>query len=315
MAAVAHIVVGVDGSVGSENALRWAVAEARLRSATVRAVLAWTAATRPPKVEDRADVPGSDQSRSAHQVLHDTVARVRLGDPQVEVAEVVVNRSPVRALVDEAHGAQMLVVGARGLSRMRRMIVGSVSGGCVHEAPGPVVVVHGHVERRTDTRPVVVGVDGSPRSADALRWAADEAQLRGVTLRIVHAWTGVPPMYAGYYPLLDGAAVEKAARTLLDDTVERILGCRADVDVEANLVYGHPASSLIEAADTAQLLVVGTRGHGGFAELLLGSTSHQCLTHANCPVAVIGHAMAPEEATGALPADVASDTLEPARTG
>jgi nucleotide-binding universal stress UspA family protein len=195
------------------------------------------------------------------------------------------------------------------------MIVGSVSGGCVHEAPGPVVVVHGHVERKPDTRPVVVGVDGSPRSMDALRWAADEAKLRGVTLRVVHAWTGVPPMYTGYYPLLDGAAIEKAARTLLDDTVERILGGRSDVNVEASLVYGHAANSLIEAADTAQLLVVGTRGHGGFAELLLGSTSHQCLTHANCPVAVIGHAMATEEATETLRADDASDKLEPTRTG
>jgi nucleotide-binding universal stress UspA family protein len=287
---MSEIVVGVDGSVGSENALRWAVGEARLRSAAVRAVLAWAHGAYPHAMTERFDVDGvGDLTLSASQVLHETVRRAPLGDPPVEVRETVVDRPPVRALVDESRDAMMLVVGARGLSRLRRMVVGSVSGACVHEATCPAVVVHGHVDAKPDPRPVLVGVDGSAPSIAALRQAAGEAAMRGVPLRVVHAWTAELPAYAGFYPLIDKAAMEKAAQGLLDDCLDKgSMRDRGDLEVDAQLAYGPAARTLIEAAEFSQLLVLGARGHGGFAELLLGSTSHQCLSHAPCPVMVIG---------------------------
>ncbi len=289
------IVVGVDGSVGSENALRWAVGEARLRSAAVRAVLAWTAHpwsthVRPQEVAERSASPArEDLARSARQVLQDAVDRVPPGDPRVPIVAIVADRSPVRALVDASRDAQMLVVGARGLSRMPRRVIGSISNGCVHEATVPVVVVHGHPDPAPDKRPVLVGVDGSPQSIEALRWAADEAALRGVTLRVVHVWTGVPTLYSGYYPV-ELPPLEKAAQSVLDYSLHEGLGGRNDVLVDATLIHGPTVPSLLDASEFAQLLVVGARGHGGFAELLLGSTSHQCLTHAEGTVVVISSA-------------------------
>jgi nucleotide-binding universal stress UspA family protein len=287
---MSEIVVGVDGSVGSENALRWAVGEARLRSATVRAVLAWAHGAHRHAMTERFDADDvGDLTLSADQLLHETVRRTPLGDPPVEIRETVVDRPPVDALVDESHDALMLVVGARGRSRLRRMVVGSVSGACVHEATCPVVVVHGHVDAKPDPRPVLVGVDGSAPSIGALRQAAGEAAMRGVPLSVVHAWTAELSAYAGFYPLIDSVSMEKAAQTVLDDCLDKAsLRDRDAPEVDARLAYGPTARTLIKAAEFAQLLVLGARGHGGFAELLLGSTGHQCLTHAPCPVMLIG---------------------------
>jgi nucleotide-binding universal stress UspA family protein len=300
MGVMADIVVGIDGSVGSENALRWAVSEARLRSATVRAVLAltansWITHIRPHEVAERSASTGpEDLPHAARQVLQETVHHVPLGDPPVPVVTIVAARPPVRALVDASQDAQMLVVGARGRSRMRRRVIGSVSGACMHEATAPVVVVHGRVNMHPDKRPVLVGVDGSQPSLDALRWAADEAALRGVTLRVVHIWTGMPELYSGFYPI-ELPPLEKVAQSVLDSSLQDGLGDRDDISVDATLIHGPTVRGLLDAAEFSQLLVVGARGHGGFAELLLGSTSQQCLTHAECPVAVITNAQRPPE--------------------
>ena len=145
---------------------------------------------------------------------------------------------------------------------------------------------------------VVVGVDGSAGSNEALRWALAEARLRKGRLRALHSWiyvhTLVPPLVG--YPsagemiepaLADAAAdAEQAAETILKRAIAE-LGEVDDVEVERVIVQGSPAQALIDAVSEQDLLVVGSRGHGGFANLLLGSVSQQCAQHAPCPVVIV----------------------------
>lgn len=133
---------------------------------------------------------------------------------------------------------------------------------------------------------ILVGVDDSPAAAEAVRWAAEEAALRGASLRIVHAWEF--PRFAG----LEDAPVtreglEAESRGILDRLTRTAAEGRSGLDVVAASIEGRPAAALIDAAADADLLVVGSRGEGGFAGLLLGSVSHQCALHAPCPVVIV----------------------------
>jgi nucleotide-binding universal stress UspA family protein len=134
---------------------------------------------------------------------------------------------------------------------------------------------------------IVVGVDGSDASADALRWALREARLRGARVRVVHVWSY--PEVSTYHEaahLLRVPFAEEAA-AMLDRVVDEA-GSDADgVEIEKSVVEGQPAPALVEAARDASMLVVGSRGLGGFSGLLLGSVSQQCAHHATCALVVI----------------------------
>ncbi len=135
---------------------------------------------------------------------------------------------------------------------------------------------------------IVVGIDGSDASKAALEWALAEADLRGDSVRAVHAWA--MPYVAYGYPgwTVDPEDFHAAAQATLDQTVAAAVGEEnGDVEVESKLVEGLTAETLLAEAADADLLVVGSRGHGGFAGLLLGSVSHQCAQHAGCPVVII----------------------------
>lgn len=141
---------------------------------------------------------------------------------------------------------------------------------------------------------IVVGIDSSEPSVEALRFAIDECRLRGAKLQAVHAWqlpfvpTSQDPFLAGGLidiPLIDPADLRGVAEQQLAETVASVDG--HGVEVEQIVVEGHPAEALVEASAEAEMLVVGSRGHGGFAELLLGSVSHACAQHARCPVAIV----------------------------
>jgi nucleotide-binding universal stress UspA family protein len=151
---------------------------------------------------------------------------------------------------------------------------------------------------------VVVGVDGSAGARAALRWAVAEARLRKTRLRIIHAWTFSYPGAAGYGYLggtLDAfpdGGLRKLHRRA-EDMIERaIAGLAAEADgveIEREVVEGRAAEVLVGAATERDLLVVGSRGHGGFAGLLLGSVGQQCAHHARCPVVIVP---APKRTTG-----------------
>lgn len=132
---------------------------------------------------------------------------------------------------------------------------------------------------------IVVGVDTSEPSKDALRWAARQAQLTGSQLRVVMSWD-IPPM-AFWAPLPEGLDLEADARKALDATVHEVLGPRPTVTLSTVVVAGHPAPSLIDQSADAELLVVGSRGHSEFTGMLIGSVSAHCVAHADCPVVVV----------------------------
>ncbi|MFF7984068.1 universal stress protein [Streptomyces sp. NPDC007901] len=132
---------------------------------------------------------------------------------------------------------------------------------------------------------IVVGVDGSESSRAALRWAAHQARLTGAELRPVQAWR-LPVTYGMPVDYSD-ADFEKQARESLRRTVEETLGEHPGVPVAPQVVEGHPAAVLAEAAQNADLLVVGSHGHGAFTGMLLGSVSNHCVHHATCPVLVV----------------------------
>ena len=139
---------------------------------------------------------------------------------------------------------------------------------------------------------IVAGVDGSPSSARALRWAIRQAALTGATVDAVIAWN-YPATAAGYgwAPIgmdqPDGFDFKETAGKVLADTVSNTVDPASDVQVRSLVAEGNPARVLLDAAAGADLMVVGSRGHGGFAEALLGSVSQHCVHHAPCPVVVI----------------------------
>ena len=137
---------------------------------------------------------------------------------------------------------------------------------------------------------IVVGIDDSPGAAAALRWAVDEARLHRATLRVVHAWEWP---YAGDLAdvvdeTLDTKGFTEAATKVVSTMVQQVLGDQIpDIALEEHVAEGSPAHVLLEAAAQADLLVVGSRGRGGFQGLLLGSVSQQCAHHASCPVVIV----------------------------
>jgi nucleotide-binding universal stress UspA family protein len=139
---------------------------------------------------------------------------------------------------------------------------------------------------------IIVGVDRSAGAEEALRFAFEEAQLRGATLRAVHAWQfgyiGAPSLEGAVQVL--GAELDEhrsAAGAVLDAMVREAIPDAGDMRIERRVVEGAAAAVLVEESRGADLLVVGSRGHGGFAQLLLGSVSQQCAHHAECPVVIV----------------------------
>lgn len=130
---------------------------------------------------------------------------------------------------------------------------------------------------------VVVGVDGSANSGRALETAAAEARLRGAPLKVVHAYETT--RFVVTEPHRDAATLQSAAQEVLDHALAK-LPAKEGLDLEGVVIAGEPAQVLIDASDGASLLVVGTRGLGGFTGLLLGSVSTKCVHHAHCPVLV-----------------------------
>jgi nucleotide-binding universal stress UspA family protein len=140
------------------------------------------------------------------------------------------------------------------------------------------------------TEVVVVGVDGSPQSASALAWAVRYARATGASIRAIRAWhypAAVGPAPIGVAPASVSAEVSEAQQQELDQAVTDALGDKPPVTVQSKIAYGHPAQVLVDESADADLLVVGSRGHGGFTGMLLGSVSMHVVYNAHCPVTVV----------------------------
>jgi nucleotide-binding universal stress UspA family protein len=143
-------------------------------------------------------------------------------------------------------------------------------------------------EHKTEAQ-IVVGVDGSEESKNALRWAARQSALTGAPLLAVTTWFMPTYAYGAAVPVPADFDFETDSRSSLADTILEVLGEHPDVEVSTAVLEGHPAPVLIKASSDASLLVVGSRGHGAFTGMLLGSVSEHCVSHATCPVVVVRH--------------------------
>ena len=193
--------------------------------------------------------------------------------------------APVPTLVDLSKEAQMMVVGCRGQGMLRRVLLGSVSSGLIHHGYCPVAVIHDEAPfvLQPSQLPVAVGIDGSPASELATALAFDEASWRGVELIALHAWRDSE---VSDVPSMEWSAQQARAEEVL---AERLAGWQErypDVAVHRRLVWGHPARHLLDEAESCQLVVVGSRGRGGFAGMLLGSVSTAVAQAARAPVIV-----------------------------
>ena len=283
------VVVGVDGSQSALRAVRWAAAEAGRRRVPLRLVTAFAWAvdhvvTRP-GLEERYRAILLDR---AHGHLAEAAAVAGREWPGLEVDQQLVMGHPIRVLDAESTGVQLVVVGDCGLGRTEGVLVGSVAVAVAAHASCPVVVVRGagFEPSPTSTLPVLLGVYGSPTSEAAIAFAFEAAAARRVSLLAVHTWWDLV-IDLGMAPLLDWDAVEADEQRVL---AERLAGWAEkypDVTVERLVTRDRPAHSLIQQAARAQLVVVGSRGHGEFAGSVLGSVGNALLHRAPCPVAVV----------------------------
>lgn len=132
---------------------------------------------------------------------------------------------------------------------------------------------------------IVVGIDGSPPSLDALSWAARQAELTGAGLEVLMCWEW-PSSYGWAVPVPDDFDPEGDVRRTLETALAPLRAAHPGVALDGRVVEGHPAPILVEASKGADLLVVGNRGHGGFVGMVIGSVSEHCTLHAHCPVLV-----------------------------
>jgi nucleotide-binding universal stress UspA family protein len=286
------VAVGDDGS--SDDAVEWAAAEAATRGCPLRVVHA----LRPPLPPDPCGVVVIDSfgpaRAAAELVLLDAMGRARSVDSDIAASTRLLLGSAGWAVLREAEGAQLLVVGSHGRSGLRGLLAGSVSAHVAAHASCPVVVIH-PADSANSARPappagsrVVVGVDRTPSCADAIAFAFQAARQRGIPLTAVHAWAPDPP---ADLEGISGIATmaEALARRAIERELARGRDDYADVPVISKLAPGDPAHALLAESRGAALVVVGSRGRGHIMGTLLGSISQTVLHHARCPVAVVRH--------------------------
>jgi nucleotide-binding universal stress UspA family protein len=281
------LVVGVDGSEPSLRAVDWAADEAVLRGVPLRLVYAslWE------RYEGTS--PAQDVGRPSEQVMaEDIVAaaarRAARRQAGVKVSTDVLPEEPEYALVRESREASALVMGTRGRTGMVEMLLGSVSLAVAAHADCPVIVLRGAQDQRggpeTHGR-IVVGVAEGPAGSAAVRFAAAEAELRGVPLEAVRAWRHPAHPAGGESARLHE---ERAAETL-EAAVSEAAEQHPGVDLRRRTVEGHARRVLLDVSRDAGLLVVGAQRTQGAFALQLGRVTHGVLHHAACPVAVVPH--------------------------
>jgi nucleotide-binding universal stress UspA family protein len=280
------ILVGYDGSANATAALTWAQQEAARRSAPVELVYVYEWATAVAPVPVGAIWPDRAVRREAVAMVEEAVTRAVAAHPEVPLTGTVVDGSAVPTLRSRSERAQLLVLGNRGLGGFTGLLAGSVATGVATHARCPVVVVRGCAPPH---QPVVVGVDESPDADRAIGFAFDQAAGCGVPLVAVRAWQPPPvPWRTDVRPLVyDADELAGAERQLAGQALAGWQEKHPDVPVTIRLMPSTPAHALITASAEAQLVVVGSRGRGGFRGLLLGSVARQLIHHARSPVAVV----------------------------
>lgn len=290
-----RIVVGIDASSESRDALRWAYDRAKATGQELDLVHAWSwpITLLPLDAAAFSLPPTDDVEQAAGDLVNGIVADV-FGTSHDGPAMVthVAEANPADLILRTSSGADLIVTGNRGHGTIRSALLGSVSRQVVHHAEIPVAVVGQKSDDHLDDAPkgrIVVGFDESDASMQAATWAIAEAERRGAELLVVQAWQ---------YPALQAAAISignvlppagmmtDATQEALDDAMGRI-ETPEGLQIQTLAVEGSASHVLIAEAAKADLLIIGARGSGGFAGLTLGSTANRALVHSPVPVVVV----------------------------
>lgn len=287
------VVVAVDGSPASHNAVRWAANTANKRGIPLRLASSYTmpqflyaeGMVPPQELFDDLQAETMEKIDEARAIAHEVA-------PEIKIGHTIAEGSPIDMLLEMAKESTMIVMGSRGLGGLSGMVMGSVSAAVVSHATCPVVVVREDnvVNETTKYGPVVVGVDGSDVSQKATEIAFAEADARGAELVAVHTWMDmqVQASLAG----LSAAQqqwedVEREQIEMLTERLAPLTEKYPNVQVRKVITRDRPVRALVENSEGSQLLVVGSHGRGGFKGMLLGSTSRALLQSAPCPMMVV----------------------------
>ncbi|MFI7672288.1 universal stress protein [Actinophytocola sp. NPDC049390] len=291
-----QVVAGFDGSEHARLAALWAAREAACRGSglVVVEVVDWpVTGTLPPMATTMP--PGG--SLLEERTLHDHAERglaeiereIRRNRPDLELRTRVEFGRPAEELARIARAADLVVIGASGRTALPRMLLGSTAAALVHTCDRPIVVVRGTDDPPAHAGRVVVGVDGSSTSARGIGFAFDFAARHGGELVAVHAWSDLP--MDALEPVRvwdqDMAEVRREGDRLLAEALSADAERYPGVSVHRVVSFDRPAHALMEQAEGAALLVVGSHGRGAVRSVLVGSVSHAVTYHAPCPVAVV----------------------------
>lgn len=280
-------VVGVDGSDHALAAARWAARDAALHNSALR-IVSSTASTAhvpvPYAYRQALHRNGERAVEHARRIAYEAIT----GRAHIEVRTELSSRPPISLLLQKSADARMVVVGGRGREATTRTTLGSVSTALASHCQSPLAIVRGRWRTTTPTEGVVVGTDCSPASLRAVEAAFDAAAAREASLLVVHCWADddLTLVHAFRRPSgPDWATLRAETRAHLDRTLTGLIDKFPQVRVETTVVRDRPVRALLDRAQAAQLLVVGSRGRGGFAGMLLGSTSRTVLL--NTPTSVV----------------------------
>lgn len=280
----AQVTVGLDGSDESLAAARWAATQAVLREVPLRLVhvAEWPNTPEVPLAHART------LDERTQRLMRDEAERARKSHPDLEVVTEHVRGRAAEELTTAANDADLTVLGSRGLGGVRGFLVGSVSLAVVGAARQPVVLVRAKDDQAGPERGIVVGVDIRHPCEALLAFSFSEAARKGAPLRFLHTWT-LPASY-GYAAIMDPGIGEELGNHILgglDDLLGPWRKRYAGVEVEAKPVVGSPAYQLVEASQTAQLVIVGRRSRNVPLGPHLGHVAHAVIHHSPAPVAVV----------------------------
>ena len=286
------IVVGIDESPAAKVAVQWAARDAELRKIPLTLVHAISPEVATwPNVRLPAGLARWQRDRGRRLVdeAFKLVEEASQHGGPAEVHSEVLASAAVPTLVELSKEAELVVTGCRGSTPWPGQLLGSVSSGLLRYAHCPVAIVHDEDPSHPSQAPVLVGIDGSSASELATAIAFDEASHRNVGLVALHAWSDAD---VSEWPGIDSPAAQSMAEEVL---AERLAGWQEkypDVPVSRAVVCDKPARQLVERSADAQLVVVGSRGRGGFAEMLLGSVGEAVAQMAQVPVIVARESVA-----------------------
>jgi nucleotide-binding universal stress UspA family protein len=285
------IVIGVDGSQGSRNAVRWGLALAERRHVAARLVRAFDPSTHDVRIGGAGEIGVLGDSFDAVRAQLDaTYETARTLHPELTIIPELIDDSASSALIEASHEADAVVIGAHGARGFSNLVAGSTTMNVSTHAHCTVVALPSNEEQAFDGSGIVVGVDGSAISETAIAYAFREAAETGQRLTAVHAWTDplTPTALGTAIPALyDHDIYSRDQDILLAESLAGWAEKYPDVSVTRRVVHEQPVRALAGAADNARLLVVGCRGRSALRSMLLGSVSHGVLHLATCPVAVV----------------------------